>query len=192
MFPFGSFFAGVGSAEVGQLIMWGGLQTRGGSSAPKTEGLAKMEVAMAGSEAEDFYGLLRGPMSHFSLATSSPPPKKACHAPFATVSHLSPQESTEPEASAPADQALESAPLDVPPASEEEIPTHMQPLCIQLGHQKGIQMLGWGLQRGPISLSCYHLCPHMKGAFGSGVGVPPLWQVFLQPWYIQVSQERSY
>ena len=89
------------------------------------ERLAKMEAAVAGSEAEGFYGLLRGAISHSSLSTSSPPPKKACCAPSATVSHLPPQESTGPEASAPVDQALESASLAVPPAPEEEIPAHM-------------------------------------------------------------------
>ena len=103
----------------------------------ETEGLAKMEAAVASLEAEGFYGLLRGAISHSSLPTSSPPPKKAHCAPSNTISHLFPQESTEPEAFAPADQALESASLAVPPASEEEIPAYMQPLCIQLGASKG-------------------------------------------------------
>ena len=102
-----------------------------------------MEAAVAGSEAEGFYGLLRGVISHSSLPTSSPPPKKACCAPSTTVSHLPPQESTGPEVSAPVDQALESVSLAVPPASEEAISAHMQPLCIQLGGcQKGEQMSG--------------------------------------------------
>ena len=79
------------------------------------EGLAKMEAAVAGSEAEGFYGLLRGLISHSSLPTSSPPPKKANHAPSTTASHLPPQKSIGPEASAPADQAVESASLAVPP-----------------------------------------------------------------------------
>ena len=77
----------------------------------ETEGLAKIAAAVAGSEVEGFYGLLRGMISHFSLSTSSSPPKKACHAPSATASHLPPQESTGPEVSAPAEQALESASL---------------------------------------------------------------------------------
>ena len=92
-----------------------------------------MEVAVTGSEAEGFYGLLRGAVLHSSLPTSSPPPKKTCHAPYSTISHLSPQESKESEASVPAEQALESATLTIPPVLEEEIPAHMQPLCIQLG-----------------------------------------------------------
>ena len=86
---------------------------------------------------EGFYGLLRGAISHSSLPTSSPPPKKACCAPSAIVSHPSPQESKEPEASAPVEQALESAYLTIPPVLEEEIPAHMHSLCIQLGASKG-------------------------------------------------------
>ena len=104
----------------------------------ETGGLAKIETAVAGSEAEGFYGLLGGAISHSSLPTSSPPPKKACHAPSATVSQLPPQESKEPEASAPAEQALEPASLTVPPVLEEEIPAHMQPLCIQVGGIKRV------------------------------------------------------
>ena len=99
----------------------------------ETEGLEKMEAAVTGSEAEGFYGLLRGAVSHSSLPTSSPPPKKDCSAPSATVSHPPPQESKEPEASAPVEQALESASLTVPPVLGEEIPAHMQPICIQVG-----------------------------------------------------------
>ena len=60
-----------------------------------------MEAAVTGSEAEGFYGFLSGAVSHFSLSTSSPPPKKTCHAPSSTISHLPPQESKEPEASVP-------------------------------------------------------------------------------------------
>ena len=87
-----------------------------------------MEVAVTGSEAEGFYGLLLGAVLHSSLPTSSPPPMKTCHAPSSTISHLPPPESKEPEASVPAEQALESASLTVPPVLEEEIPAHMQPL----------------------------------------------------------------
>ena len=92
------------------------------------EGLAKMEAAVAGSEAEGFYGLLRGVISHSSLSTSSPPPKKACHAPSATVSKPPPQESTGPEVPNPVDQAAGPASPAAPVALEEAIPAHMQPL----------------------------------------------------------------
>ena len=54
------------------------------------EGLEKMEVAVTGSEAEGFYGLLRGAVLHSSLPTSLPPPKKAHHAPSTTISNLPP------------------------------------------------------------------------------------------------------
>ena len=74
----------------------------------ETEGLEKMEVAVTGSEAEGLYRLLRGAVVHSSLSTSSPPPKKTCHAPFPFLPHLPPQEPKEPEASVSAEQALES------------------------------------------------------------------------------------
>ena len=54
----------------------------------ETEGLGKTEAAVAGSEAESSYGLLRGAMSHPSISSASPPHKKACHTPSTTVSHL--------------------------------------------------------------------------------------------------------
>ena len=137
MFPFWSFFAGVGLAEAGQLIMQGGLQTRGGSSA-----LRKRSACWDGSSSGWFRGGGFLWASEGSDITLLPPhiltsPKKAPCAPSATVSHLPPQESIGPEASAPAEQALESASLALPPASEDEIPAHMQPLCIQLGASKG-------------------------------------------------------
>ena len=124
----------------------------------ETEGLAKMEAAVAGSEAEGFYWLLRGAISYSSLSTSSPSPKKALHAPSTAVSHLPPQESTGPEASVPAEQVLESAALTLPPALEEEIPAHMQPLCIQLGGIKRVyQCQVEGCKEGP-STSCATIC----------------------------------
>ena len=125
------------------------------------KGLAKMEAAVADSEAKGFYGLLRGAISHSSLPTFPPPPKKACPAPSTTVSHLPPQESTEPEASAPADQVLESASLAVPPASEEEIPAHMQPLCIQLGGIKRVYRCQVEGSKEYPSTSCATICAHI-------------------------------
>ena len=108
-----------------------------------------------------FYGLLRGVISHSSLPTSSPPSKKAHHAPSFTASHLLPQESKEPEASAPVEQALEPASLTVPPVLEEEIPAHMQPLCIQLGGIKRVyQWQVEGCKEGP-STSHATICTHM-------------------------------
>ena len=96
-------------------------------------GLEKMEVAMAGSEVECFYGFPRGAMSHSSMSSAPPPPKKVCHIPSATISHLPPWESQEPKAPGPAEQALESTSLTAPLVLEGEIPANMQLLHIQLG-----------------------------------------------------------
>ena len=108
----------------------------------ETKGLEKVEATMAGSEVEGLYGLLRGVMSHPSTSSASPLHKKACHTPSATVSHLPPQESTGPEISGSTvdipEQALGVASPAVPPASEESVPTDMQPLCIQLGGIKWV------------------------------------------------------
>ena len=98
----------------------------------ETGGLEKLEMAVAGSEVEGFYGLLRGAMLHSSMSSVPPPPKKVCHTPSATISHPSPQESQEPEAPGPAEQALELTSLTAPLVSEGEIPANMLPLCIQL------------------------------------------------------------
>ena len=100
-------------------------------------GLEKMEAAVAGSEVEDFYGLLRGAMSHSSMSSAPPPHKNVCHTPYATISHLLPQESKEPEVPGPAEQALESTSSTAPLVLEGEIPANMQPLCIQLGALRG-------------------------------------------------------
>ena len=43
----------------------------------ESEGLQKIESAVAGSEAEDFYGLLRGAISHTPISSVPPPPKNA-------------------------------------------------------------------------------------------------------------------
>ena len=49
-----------------------------------TEGLGKMEVTVAGSEMEGFYGLLMGAVSH-STSSASPPHKNVHHTPSTTV-----------------------------------------------------------------------------------------------------------
>ena len=74
----------------------------------ETEGLEKLEMAVAGSEVEGFYGLLRGAVLHSSMSSAQSPPKKVCHTPSATISHPPPQESQKPKVSGPAKQALES------------------------------------------------------------------------------------
>ena len=103
-------------------------------------GEVEVAVAVAGSEVEGLYGLLKGAISHPSISSAPPPPKKAHHTPSATVSHPPPQEPTcvTPKASDPAtkivEQALEAAYL----ASEEALPANMQPLHLQLGGMKKV------------------------------------------------------
>ena len=92
----------------------------------ESEGLWKIESAVAGSEAEDFYRLLRGAVSHPPISSIPTPLKRCCPAPATTVSKLPPQESKQmgsevsnpvvskaelaPEASSPGGlQALEVA-----------------------------------------------------------------------------------
>ena len=95
--------------------------------------LEKMEMAVAGSEVEGFCGLLRGAMSHSSMSSAPPLPRKVCHTPSATISYPPPQESQEPKGPGPAEQALESTSLTAPSILEGEILANIQPLCIQLG-----------------------------------------------------------
>ena len=103
----------------------------------QTKGLGKIEVVVAVSEAEGFYGLLRGAIAHPPSSSAPPPSTKACHSPSATVSHLPPQESTGPKVSKPAtgiaEQASEAASPAALPASEEALPAHMQPFAFSWG-----------------------------------------------------------
>ena len=95
------------------------------------EGWGNMREAVAGSEAEGICGLLRGVTSCSHLLLSQPPPKRSCLTPSSSISQLPSQESTGPEASDPAGQAMVSA----TPAPEGDILAHMQPLRIQMGAQ---------------------------------------------------------
>ena len=52
-------------------------------------GLGKVEVAVAGLEVDGFCRLLRGAIAP-PISSALPPPKKAYHAPSATVSHPPP------------------------------------------------------------------------------------------------------
>ena len=132
-----------------------------------------MEVAVAGSEAEGFYRLLRGAVSHSSTSSASPPYKKVHHTPSTTIPHLPPQESTGPEVSDPAGQAMESASPAVLLASEEAIPANMQPLCIQLGGIKQVYRCQVeGCREGPSTSHatiCVHVC---KVNLGVGLVCP--------------------
>ena len=54
----------------------------------ESKGLCKIETAVAGSEAEGLYRLLRGVTSHSPISS---PPKKHCHTPAVTISKLPPR-----------------------------------------------------------------------------------------------------
>ena len=129
---------------------------------------------MTGSEVEGLYGLLRGAVLHSSLPTSSPPPKKTHHAPSSTISHPPPQESKEPKASVPAEQALEPTSSTATSVLDGEIPADMQPLCIQLGGIKRVYRCQVeGCREGP-STSHAMICAHMhKVHLGVGLVCPP-------------------
>ena len=105
----------------------------------EVEGLQKIESAVNGSEAEGFYGLLKGAVSHASSSPVQSPLKKHCPAPTMTISHLPPQEPEKvaPKVSGFAAEKEKQAPEVPSPVSaetpEETIPAYMQPLCITLG-----------------------------------------------------------
>ena len=79
---------GVGSTEKGRCPTGGSPEIRNGGKHLEADGLEKMEVAVAGSKAEGFYGLLQGAMLHSSVSPVPPPHKKVHHTPSATISHL--------------------------------------------------------------------------------------------------------
>ena len=116
------------------------------------------------------------------LPTSSPPSKKTHHAPPSTISHLPPQESKEPEASVPAEQALDFTSSTAPSVLEEEIPAHMQPLCIQLGGIKRVYRCQVeGFKEGPSTSHatiCVHVC---RVQLGVGLVCPFYNKSFFNP-----------
>ena len=147
----------------------------------EAEGLEKMEALVAGSEAEGFYGLLRGAMSHSSVSPVPTPHKKVCHTPSTTISHLPPQESTGPDVPDPADQAMKAVSPAVPPASEEAFPADMQPLCIQLvvsNEYTSARLRAARRVHQPAMLPFAHM--YARCTWG-GVGVPLLQQILFQP-----------
>ena len=75
----------------------------------ETEGWRQMREAVAGSEAEGLYGLLKGVTSYPHPASSHPPINKPHLSPSATITQSPLQESTGPEVSDPAGQATGSA-----------------------------------------------------------------------------------
>ena len=112
-----------------------------------TEGLQKVEMAVAGSEAESLYSLLRK-LYHIPHVLCPTPSKRHHQAPTTTVSRLPPQEPREvkPEPSTPAAEgdimAQEVPSLAISQALEVAIPAHMTPLCLNKGCQMGLQMPG--------------------------------------------------
>ena len=108
------------------------------------EGWRQMRAAVAGSEVEGLYGLLKGVASHPHPTTSHPPMKKPHLSPSSsTITQSTLQESTGPKVSDPLGQATGSTPLDVTPALEEDILANMQPLRVQVGVLGMCISAGW-------------------------------------------------
>ena len=170
--PFFLFFQGLGllrwASWLGEEAQW-----------LEVEGLQKIELAVAGSEAEDLYRFLRGALSDSSMSSAPPPLKKHCHVPTATISQLHPQESegVESEASTPVvggiELVLETPSSAVSQALEVAIPTTWHPFAWSRGCQKGLQMPGWGCSEGP---STSHLLTHAQRPFRGEVGMSLLHQ----------------
>ena len=128
----------------------------------ETEGWGKLREAMMGSEAEGFYGFLRGVTLCSRLLPSQPPPSCAHLSPSSPAPQQSPQESTGPEVSGPVGPTSISAPAAAIPAPESDIPADMQPLRIQLGGTKRVyQCQVEGCKEGP-STSWAAICAHVR------------------------------
>ena len=141
----------------------------------ETVGWGKLREAVMESEAEGFYGLLRGVTLHSRPLPSQPPPSCACLSPSSPVLQQSPQESTGPEVSGPIGPATVSASVAATPAPESDILADMQPLRIQLGGAKRVyQCQVEGCKEVSINLMGSHLCLCEEGTPRSGVGVPTL------------------
>ena len=134
----------------------------------EAEGLQKVKMAVAGSEAEHLYGLMRGALLHSSMSSAPPPPKRCHQAPTTTICKLPPQESekVKPKSSAPAAEgsglAQEAPSLAVPEALEIAITAHMTPLHLNVGVSKGfINTRLMGSARGcpPPQLPYVVMCP---------------------------------
>ena len=109
----------------------------------ETEGWRQMREAVAGSEVENLYGLLKGVTSYPHPTSSHPPIKKPHLSPSATITSSPLQESTGPEVSDPADQATVSTSSAASPAPEVDILAHMQPLRVQVGVQSVYTSARW-------------------------------------------------
>ena len=186
--------SGAGSTEKGWFPMGGGPQIGDGGTALGGWGIGEDgSMLVAGSEAEGFYGLLRGAMSHSSISPAPPPHKKVCHTPSATLP------------SAPSGVHRTWCPWSCRPGNEGCLSScslqlqrrpfllDMQPLHIQLG---GIKWVYWcqveGCKEGP-STSHATICAHMYArCTWGGVGVPLLQQIFFQPRHFLAPQESHF
>ena len=148
----------------------------------ETEGWRQMREAVAGSEVEGLYGLLKGVASYPHPAPSQPPIKKPHLAPSATITQSPLQESTGPEASDPVGQATVSTSSAATPAPEEDIPAHMQPLRVQVGGTKHVYQC-WveGCKEGP-STSRATISAHVRKVhLGVGLVCPLCNRTFFNP-----------
>ena len=148
----------------------------------ETEGWRQMREAVAGSEAEGLYGLLKGVTSYPHPAPSHPPLKKPCLSPSSTITQPPLLESTGPKVSNPAGQAIECAPPAATPAPEEDLPVHMQPLRVQVGNAKCMYQC-WveGCKEGP-STSWAAISTHVRKIhLGVGLVCPLCDKTFFNP-----------
>ena len=135
-------------------------------------GVGKFREAVVGSEAEGFYGLLRGVTLCSHLLLSQLPLPWPHLSPSSPFSQQPPQESTGLEVSDPVGQATVSTSSAATPAPEGDILAHMQPFRIQLGGTKWVyQSQVEGYKEGP-STSQAAICTHVrKSTPGGEVGI---------------------
>ena len=135
-----------------------------------------MTEAVAGSEVEGLYGLLKGVTSYPHPTPSHPPLKKPHLSPSSTITQPPLLESTRPKASNPVGQAIESTSVAATPAPEEDLPAHMQPLRVQeWGHKAHVyQYRVEGCKEGP-STSRAAISTHIRRSSPrGGADVPSL------------------
>ena len=148
----------------------------------ETEGWRQMREAVAGSEAEGLYGLLKGVTSYPCPAPSHPPLKKPHLSPSSTITQPPLLESTGPEVSNPVGQAIESTPPAATPAPEEDLMVHMQPLRVQVGGTKHVyQCQVEGCKEG-LSTSWAAISAHVRKIhLGVGLVWPLCDKTFFNP-----------
>ena len=157
-----SFFSGVRLLQQASQLQEEAWKLEERAQQLEIEGWGKMREVVAGSEAEGLHGLLRVVTLHSHPVPSQPPIKKPHFAASITISQPPPQESTRPNVSEPVGQAARPASSAAPPAPEEAILTHIQPLRIQVGGIKRVYKC-WveGCTEGP-STSWATICTHIR------------------------------